>query len=137
VDRERRVHAGYGTVTPYLACSDARAEIAFLKAALGAEERHVMANPENGKVMHAEVKLGTSIVMLGDAMPESGCSKSPRDLGGSPASFYLYVPGRRVRAREGGGGQGHVRARRHVLGRSHGRVRVPGGLRLERGHARA
>lgn len=85
------IPAGYGTVTPYLACSDARREIEFLKKALGAEGRHTMLCPETQRVMHAEVKIGTSIVMLGDAMPEGGCSKAPKDLGGSPASFYLYV----------------------------------------------
>lgn len=80
---------GYATVTPSITCRDAKKEIEFLKAAFGAEVRHVMTIPGTEQVMHAEVKLGTSIVMLNDVMP--GCNKAPADLGGSPGSFYLYV----------------------------------------------
>lgn len=83
------VPGGYATITPSITCRDAKREIEFLKAALGAEVRHVMTIPGTEQVMHAEVKIGTSVLMLNDVMP--GCSKAPADLGGAPGSFYLYV----------------------------------------------
>jgi PhnB protein len=87
------VPEGYGTVTPSITCSDARREIEFLKKALGAEERAVMTDPETKRIVHGEVKLGTSIIMLNDPFPGGGCASKPvKELGGSAASFYLYVP---------------------------------------------
>lgn len=83
---------GYGTVTPSFTCADARKEIDFLKKALGAEERMVMPCPETKRIMHAEIKIGTSILMLGDAMSHGECSsKSVKELGGSASGFWLYV----------------------------------------------
>ena len=72
---------GYQTVTPYLTVADAEAQIKFLKQAFGAEEtfRHT---DDKGKVWHAEVRLGTSMVMIGQARDQW----TPR-----PAGFYLYV----------------------------------------------
>lgn len=85
------VPEGYSTVTPFISFSDARKEIEFLKKALGAEERMSMLCPETQKVMHAEVKIGSSIIMVNDTMPGSECgTKSARDLGGTPVGFYLY-----------------------------------------------
>jgi uncharacterized glyoxalase superfamily protein PhnB len=71
----------YRTVTPYLLVSDADAELAFLKAAFGATERGVQRNADNS-VMHAEVTIGDSIVMLGQGSERW----KPR-----PASLYLWV----------------------------------------------
>jgi len=71
----------YRTVTPYLVVSDADAELAFLKAAFGATEVDCQRNPDN-RVMHAEMKIGDSLVMLGQA---SG-RWTPR-----PAALYLWV----------------------------------------------
>jgi PhnB protein len=71
----------YRTVTPYLVVPDADAELAFLKAAFGGSEANCQRNPDN-TVMHAEIKLGDSLVMLGQA---SGPCK-PR-----PAALYLWV----------------------------------------------
>ena len=71
----------YRTVTPYLLVTRADAELDFLKAAFGAEEREVTRNPD-GSIMHAEVTLGDSLVMLGQA----GGQWKPRD-----GSFYLWV----------------------------------------------
>ena len=56
----------YRTVTPYLVVPDADAELAFLKAAFGATEANCQRRPDN-TVMHAEVKIGDSLVMLGQA----------------------------------------------------------------------
>ena len=68
----------YRTVTPYLVLSDADTELAFLKAAFGATEVECQRN----RVMHAEMKIGDSLVMLGQA----GGRWTPR-----PAALYLWV----------------------------------------------
>ena len=80
---------GFTTITPYLTFNNTSKAIEFYGKALGAEE--IMRFPsESGGVMYAEVKIGNSIVMMGDANPVCG-NKSSNDLGGSPVSFYVYV----------------------------------------------
>ena len=71
----------YRTVTPYLLVSDADTELAFLKAAFGATDVECQRSPDD-RVMHAEVTIGDSLVMLG----QSGSQWSPR-----PAALYLWV----------------------------------------------
>jgi PhnB protein len=71
----------YRTVTPYLVVSNADAELAFLKAAFGATELNCQRNPDN-TVMHAEITIGDSLVMLGQA----GGPWKPR-----AAALYLWV----------------------------------------------
>jgi PhnB protein len=73
---------GYHTVTPYLTVADAEAQIDFLKRAFGAEEKYRHTD-DKGHVGHAEVKVGDSMVMIGQARDQW----TPRQ-----ASFYLYVP---------------------------------------------
>jgi PhnB protein len=80
---------GYHTVTPYLAVNDAAKAIEFYKRAFGAEEKHRMDGPQ-GKIGHAELKIGDSIIMLADEMPGSGC-RSPQSLGGTTVNIFLYV----------------------------------------------
>jgi len=80
---------GYHTITPNIVIRDAARAIDFYKKAFGAEETMRMPGP-GGKVMHAELKIGDSIVMLADEMPEMG-SKSPKAYGGSPVNFYVYL----------------------------------------------
>ena len=80
---------GYHTITPSLAIRDAARALDFYKKAFGAEERFRMPGPD-GKLMHAELQIGTSLVMLGEEMPDMG-ARSPQTLGGTPVSFYLYV----------------------------------------------
>src|SRR5687768_11804232 len=80
---------GYHAVTPYLICRGAADAIEWYKRALGAEERMRMPGP-GGAIMHAEIQLGDSIVMLADEFPEMG-ARSPRALGGSPVGMCLYV----------------------------------------------
>lgn len=80
---------GYHTVTPYLAVKDAPAAIEFYKKAFGAQELHRMDGP-GGKIMHAEIKIGDSIMMLSEEMPEMG-NKGPKTLGGSPITVCMYV----------------------------------------------
>lgn len=71
----------YRTVTPYLLVSDADAELAFLKQAFGATEVECHRNADNA-VMHAEVRIGDTLVMLGQA----GGQWKPRE-----AALYLWV----------------------------------------------
>ncbi|HTT62742.1 MAG TPA: VOC family protein [Bryobacteraceae bacterium] len=80
---------GYHTVTPYLTVNDATRAIDFYKRAFGAQETVRMQGPP-GKIGHAELKIGDSIVMLADEMPGSG-SRSPQSLGGSTVNIFLYV----------------------------------------------
>jgi PhnB protein len=80
---------GYRTVTPYLCIDGAERAIAFYKEAFGAEQRGIMHGPD-GKVAHAEVVVGDSVVMLSDPFPQ-GSTKPPTELGGSSASLMMYV----------------------------------------------
>jgi PhnB protein len=83
------VPEGYNTVTPYLAVEDAAAAIDFYRRAFGATERVRMPGPD-GKVMHAELEIGDSLVMLSDPFPQASTTP-PKELGGSSASVFLYV----------------------------------------------
>ncbi|MDB4937341.1 MAG: Glyoxalase/bleomycin resistance protein/dioxygenase [Labilithrix sp.] len=80
---------GYATCTPYIYVRGGDAAIEFYKKAFGATERFRMPMP-GGRLGHAEIQLGNSIVMMADEMPEMGV-KAPPTLGGSPVSFLLYV----------------------------------------------
>jgi PhnB protein len=80
---------GYHSVTPYLAFDDASEAIEFYKTALGAKERMRMEAP-GGKIGHAELQIGDSIVMLADAFPQSA-TRPPSELGGTTAGVFLYV----------------------------------------------
>jgi PhnB protein len=84
---KQAVPEGYQTVTPILTLDDAKKAIAWYVKALGAEELSRSDGPD-GKVMHAEIRVGTSKIMLHDAMMGN---KSPKDLGGSPAGLWLFV----------------------------------------------
>lgn len=76
------VPAGFQTVTPYLTVADARAEIEFLKQAFGATTTETLHQDSDGSIRHAELKIGNSMIMLGQARDQW----KPR-----PAGFYLYV----------------------------------------------
>jgi PhnB protein len=80
---------GYGSVTPYLTIANAAAAIDFYKSAFGATERMRMAGPD-GRIGHAELAIGTSVIMLSDEFPEMNC-RGPRLLGGSPVALHVYV----------------------------------------------
>jgi PhnB protein len=83
------VPEGYHTVTPYLAVDDAAEAIDFYKSAFGAKERVRMEAP-GGKVGHAELEIGDSLVMLSDPFPQS-TTRSPSELSGTSSSVFLYV----------------------------------------------
>ena len=78
---------GYHTVTPYLVVSDGSGALEYYTKAFDAKEVNRMAGP-GGKIMHAEFKIGDSIIMLAE---EVGPNRSPQSLGGSPVSIFLYV----------------------------------------------
>lgn len=80
---------GYNTVTPYLAVDDAAEAIDYYEKAFGAKERGRMEAP-GGKIGHAELEIGDSLVMLSDALPQFS-TKSPNELGGTSVSMFLYV----------------------------------------------
>jgi PhnB protein len=80
---------GYHTATPYLIVSGAAEAIEFYKKAFGATELFRMTGP-NGKIGHAEIRIGNSPIMLADEFPEMG-AKSAKSLGGSPMFLMLYV----------------------------------------------
>jgi uncharacterized glyoxalase superfamily protein PhnB len=84
------VPAGFHTLTPSMVVKDARKAIDFFRRAFGAEEIDVMSGPD-GRVMHAEVRFGGSILMLGEENPAWPQFKSAETLGGSPISLHLYV----------------------------------------------
>jgi PhnB protein len=81
---------GYHTVTPYLIIHGAAQAIEFYKGAFGAAELVRMPDPK-GRIAHAEIKIGDSIIMLADEHPEMG-HRGPRTLGGTSVSILLYVP---------------------------------------------
>jgi len=83
------VPAGYHTVTPYLVCRGAANAIEFYKKAFGAKQKMIMSGPD-GKVMHAEIRIGDSSVMLGDEMPQMGAT-APQTIGGTAGSLFIYV----------------------------------------------
>jgi PhnB protein len=80
---------GYHSVTPYLTVNDAARAIDFYKRAFGAQETVRMQGPP-GKIGHAELKIGDSMVMLADEMAGNNC-RSPQSLGGSTVNIFLYV----------------------------------------------
>jgi PhnB protein len=83
------VPEGYNTVNPYIAVDDAAKAIEFYKRAFGAKERVKMEGPP-GKIAHAEIEIGDSVIMLSDPFPQSPV-KTPKELGGITGSVMLYV----------------------------------------------
>jgi PhnB protein len=82
---------GYHTITPYLAVRGAADAIEFYQRAFGAVENCRMPGPD-GRLMHAEIQIGDSRVMLGDEWPEMGGALSPLSRGGTTGGLCLYVP---------------------------------------------
>ena len=89
-DQVKPIPEGYHTVTPYLIIQDAASAIEFYKQAFGAVELFRMADPSSGKVGHAEIKIGSSPIMLGEEHLEMGY-RGVQSYGGSPISIMLYV----------------------------------------------
>jgi PhnB protein len=86
---KKPVPEGYHAVTPYLIVDGAAKALDFYKQVFGAKERMRMPGP-GGKVGHAEINIGDSVIMLADEHPEMG-ARGPKAFGGSPTSIVLYV----------------------------------------------
>jgi len=84
----KAIPEGYHVVTPYLTLRNAAQAIEFYKSAFGAEQTVRMDGPD-GKVMHAEIRIGDSVVMLGEESPQMG-NNSPQTLGGTTAGLMIY-----------------------------------------------
>ena len=81
---------GYHTVTPYMALRDCAAAIEFYRRAFGAE-KVMQLDMADGKIAHAEIRIGDSMIMLSEENEQWG-NKSPATLGGSPMFLMIYVP---------------------------------------------
>ncbi|MEQ2010397.1 MAG: VOC family protein [Limisphaerales bacterium] len=81
---------GYSAVTPYLIIKGAARAIDFYQRIFGARERMRIPGPGDA-VMHAEIEIGGSVIMLADEFPHMG-AVSPETLGGTPVFVHLYVP---------------------------------------------
>lgn len=85
-----RIPTTYPRVTPHLTIDGAAEAIEFYKDVLGARERMRMAMPD-GTVVHAEVEIGDSVIMIGEPNVPTALDPSPKALGGSPVSLFVYV----------------------------------------------
>jgi len=84
------VPKAYGSVTPHLVIRGCARAIEFYRKAFGARELSRMPGPD-GKVLHAEIKIGDTIVMMADESPDTG-DLSPQSVGGTSVGLMLYVP---------------------------------------------
>jgi PhnB protein len=82
---------GYHSVTPDLTLKDSLKAIKFYKKAFGAKEMGIYPSPDGKSTMHATIKIGDSIIMMGDERPGQSC-ESAETLGASPVSLFIYVP---------------------------------------------
>ena len=80
---------GYPRVSPYLCVNGGTAALDFFKSVFGATERMRMPAPD-GRIGHAELQFGDSVIMLADEYPEMGI-RSPRAVGGTPVTISVYV----------------------------------------------
>jgi PhnB protein len=80
---------GYPQVSPYLAVDGAKNAIEFYSNVFGATERMHLPDP-SGRIGHAELVLGDSVIMLSDEYPEMGI-RSPKSVGGTPVMISVYV----------------------------------------------
>ena len=81
---------GYHTVTPFIIVKNAESAIEFYKKAFDAKERHRLYGTDNKTIMHAEITIGDSAVMISEEIPDMKWL-SPSTIGGNPTSFYVYV----------------------------------------------
>lgn len=84
-----KIPKDYHSITPVLIVKNGDEAIEFYKKGFGVQEQGRMKGPD-GRVAHAELKLGDSVFMLSDEYPEMDCH-SPKTIGGSPVSMYVYV----------------------------------------------
>src|SRR2546428_13007135 len=89
--RVRPVPAGYHTVTPYLTVDDGARAIEFYVRAFGAREKDRRPGP-GGKIMHPELRIGDSVVMLRDGLPRMSSAREPQALVGPTGGLLLHLP---------------------------------------------
>lgn len=80
---------GFNTVTPYITMDGASEAIEFYQRAFGAEE--IMRHSDAGRVLHAQIRIGTSMLMLHDENPAWPLYRCAKSYGGSPVNLFLYV----------------------------------------------
>jgi PhnB protein len=90
-EKTQAVPQGFHTLTPHLVVRDADRAIEFYQKAFGAELQGGVARGPDGKVMHAQLRIGDSFLMLNDEMPEYG-SLSPLSGGSSSVTIHIYTP---------------------------------------------
>jgi PhnB protein len=83
----KAIPEGFHTLTPHITVRDAKGAIEFYKKALGAEVLHAMPTPD-GRIMHAALRIGDSIIMLNDAFPEMGGAPAPEQAVGFTINVY-------------------------------------------------
>jgi PhnB protein len=88
-DKVKPIPDGYEGSIPYLYIKGAADAIEFYKKAFGAIEKERLTGPD-GRVGHAEIRIGKACIMLADEFPEMGVL-SPKTIGGSPVAIHLYV----------------------------------------------
>ncbi len=86
----KAIPEGFHSVTPIFVFKDARKAIEFYKKAFGAKERFAMPGPEGKGIMHAELLIGDSIIMMGEENLYAPC-KSAETMVDSPVTFYIYL----------------------------------------------
>ena len=89
-NKVKPIPEGYHSVTPSITLKDSLKAIKFYKKAFGAKEQGIFPAPDGKSTMHAVIKIGDSIIMMGDERPGQTC-QSAETMSGSPVSFYIYV----------------------------------------------
>ena len=123
----KKIPAGYTAVTPYITVKGAAQAIEFYKKAFGAEE--VMRFPApDGKIMHAEIRIGGAVIMLHDEAPQWN-ALSPQTVGDSSSSIMLYVNDvdAVMKKAADAGATVAMPSGRPVLRRPHGNIKDPFG----------
>ena len=90
--KAKPIPEGFQSVTPSLTLKDSKKAIEFYQKALGATVLDIFPSPDGKRTMHATIRIGNSILMMGDEMPGPDCQKSAESLGTTPISLYVYVP---------------------------------------------
>ncbi len=86
----KTIPEGFHTLTPHLVVKGADQAIEFYKKAFGAKEIGRMLGPDGKSIMHADIVIGDSHLMLVDEFPDMGCL-GPQSVGGSPVTIHIYV----------------------------------------------
>jgi PhnB protein len=89
MSRTNSVPEGFGTVTPYITMDSSSEAIEFYKRAFGAQE--LMRQSDGGRVLHAQIRIGDSMLMLHDQNPAWPLYRCAKSYGGSPVNLFLYV----------------------------------------------